>query len=175
MIQEKKRKIDSQDGGHLRFPSKTIKAMFDLQVAGIVLIRLQVSWPLGSGEAQNRFFKMPEIAWRFWLFLIYKFPRNFLSKFRVSWPFYSGEEAQNIFSRWLPWRISDRNDFSYFWSKSRTYTSTKFRINWPSVQEKRIIDLQSERFSYFLSTSCLDISYQVSSQLAFRFRRISAK
>ena len=43
------------------------------------------------------------------------------SKFGVNWPFGSGEEAKNIFSRWRPWRpswISDRHDFSYFWSTS---------------------------------------------------------
>ena len=43
------------------------------------------------------------------------------SKFGVNWPFGSGEEAKNRFSRWRPWRpswISDRNDFSYFWSTS---------------------------------------------------------
>ena len=42
------------------------------------------------------------------------------SKFGVIWPFGSGEEAKNRFSRWRPWRpswISDRHDFSYFWSK----------------------------------------------------------
>ena len=38
------------------------------------------------------------------------------SKFGVNWPFGSGEEAKNIFSRWRPSWISDRNDFSYFWS-----------------------------------------------------------
>ena len=43
------------------------------------------------------------------------------SKFGVSWPFGSGEEAKNRFSRWRPWQpswISNRNDFSYFWSAS---------------------------------------------------------
>ena len=43
------------------------------------------------------------------------------SKFGVSWPFGSGEEAKNRFSRWPPWQpswISDRHDFSYFWSTS---------------------------------------------------------
>ena len=43
------------------------------------------------------------------------------SKFGVNWPIGSGEEAKNRFSRWRPWRpswISDRNDFSYFWSTS---------------------------------------------------------
>ena len=47
---------------------------------------------------------------------------------------------KNKFSRWLPWRISNRNDFSHF-----------------------------------LSISHPDASYQVSSQLAFGFRRRSKK
>ena len=82
-VQEKKRKIDFQDGchgGHLGFPIGTILAIFDLQVTLMVP-----------------------------------------SKFGVNWPFGSGEEAKNRFSRWQPWRpswISDRNDFSYFWSTS---------------------------------------------------------
>ena len=48
------------------------------------------------------------------------------SKFGVNWPFGSGEEAKNRFSRWRPWRpswISDRNDFSYFWSTSHPEAS----------------------------------------------------
>ena len=62
--------------GHLGFTTRTILAIFDLQVT----------------------LTLP-------------------SKFGVNWPFSSGEEAQNRFSRWLPWRpswISDWNDFSYF-------------------------------------------------------------
>ena len=82
-VQEKKRKIDFQDGchgGHLGFPIGTILAIFDQQVTLMVL-----------------------------------------SKFGVNWPFGSGDEEKNRFSRWQPWRpswISDRNDFSYFWSTS---------------------------------------------------------
>ena len=41
------------------------------------------------------------------------------TKFPVNWPFGSEEEAENRFSRWLPWWsywISDQTDFSYFWS-----------------------------------------------------------
>ena len=63
----------------------------------------------------------------------------FPTKFGVNWPFSAGNEVKNRFSRWRPWQpswISDRNDFSYFWS-----------------------------------TSHPDASYQVSSQLAFGFRR----
>ena len=72
-VQEKKRKIDFQDGGHLGFPIGTILAIFDLQV-------------------------IPMLP----------------SKFGVNWPFGSGEEAKNRFSRWRPFWISHRHDFSYF-------------------------------------------------------------
>ena len=76
-VQEKKRKIDFQDGchgGHLGFPIGMIFAIFDLQVTPM----------------------LP-------------------SKFGGNWPFGSGEEAKNRFSRWRLWRpswISDRHDFS---------------------------------------------------------------
>ena len=72
-VQEKKQKIDFQDGCHIGFPISTILAIFDLQVTPM----------------------LP-------------------SKFGVNWPFGSGEEAKNRFSRWLPYWISDRHDFSYF-------------------------------------------------------------
>ena len=48
------------------------------------------------------------------------------SKFRVNWPFGSGNEVKNRFSRWRPWQpswISDRNNFSYFWSTSHPNAS----------------------------------------------------
>ena len=100
-VQEKKRKIDFQDGGHgghLWFPIGTILAIFFyLQVTLMLPTKFLVNWLLCLGEAKNRF------------------------------------------SRWPPWRpswISDRHDFSYFWS-----------------------------------TSHPNASYQVSSQMAFRFRR----
>ena len=40
------------------------------------------------------------------------------TKFQVKWPFCSVEEVKNRFSRWRPPWISDRNNFSYFWSTS---------------------------------------------------------
>ena len=55
------------------------------------------------------------------------------SKFRVIWHLGLGEEAKNRFSRWQPWRpswISDRNDFSYFWSTSHLMPPAEFRVNW---------------------------------------------
>ena len=97
-----------------------------------------VNWPFGAGEeAKYRFSR-----WRPWWpsgdfqdgghgghlgFTIgmtlaifdLQFTQMLPTKFRVNWPFDSGEEAKNRFSRWLPWRpswISDRYDFSYFWT-----------------------------------------------------------
>ena len=50
------------------------------------------------------------------------------TEFQVNWPFGSDEEAKNRFSKWPPQRpswISDRNDFSYFWSISHLDASCK--------------------------------------------------
>ena len=44
-VQEKKRKIDFQDGGHLGFPIGTILAIFDLQVILMVPSKFGVNWP----------------------------------------------------------------------------------------------------------------------------------
>ena len=56
LVQEKKRKIDFQDGGHLGFPIGTILAIFDLQVTPMLPSKFEVNWPFGSGEeAKNRF------------------------------------------------------------------------------------------------------------------------
>ena len=126
-VQEKKRKIDFQDGGHgghLGFPIGMILAIFDLQITPMLPTRFGVNWPLGSGEeAKNRF-----SSWRPWRPSWISDRHDFNcfdlqvtpmlpSKFGVNWPFGSGKEAKNRFSRWLPWRpswISNRQDFSYF-------------------------------------------------------------
>ena len=52
-VQEKKFKIDFQDGGHgghLGFQIGKILDIFDLHVALIFLTKFRVSWPFGSGE-----------------------------------------------------------------------------------------------------------------------------
>ena len=57
-VQEKKGKIDFQDGGHgghLGFPIGTILATFDLQVTLMLPSKFGVNWPFGSREAKNRF------------------------------------------------------------------------------------------------------------------------
>ena len=65
LFQEKKRKVDFQDGchgSHLGFPIGTILANFDLQVTPMLPRKFGVKWPLGSGEeAKNRFSR-----WRPW-------------------------------------------------------------------------------------------------------------
>ena len=105
-----------------------------------------VNWPFGSGEeAKNRFSR-----WRPWrpswisdrhdifdLQVTLMLP----SKFGVNWPFGSREEAKNRFSRWRPSWISDRQDFSYFWSTS--HPDASLESTGLSVQEKkRKIDFQ---------------------------------
>ena len=58
-VQEKKRKIDFQDGGHgghLGLPIGTILAIFDLQVTPMLPSKFGVNWPFSSGEeGKNRF------------------------------------------------------------------------------------------------------------------------
>ena len=55
-VQEKKGKIDFQDGGHLGFWTGRILATFDLQVTPMFPTKFRVSWPFSSGEeAKNRF------------------------------------------------------------------------------------------------------------------------
>ena len=63
-VQEKKRKIDFQDGGHgshLGFLIGMILATFYLQVTPMLPSKFGVIWPFGSGEAKNRFSR-----WRPW-------------------------------------------------------------------------------------------------------------
>ena len=54
-VQEKKFKIDFQDGHHLGFPIEAIWNIFYLQVALILPTKFQFNWAFCSGEeAQNR-------------------------------------------------------------------------------------------------------------------------
>ena len=55
-FQEKKRKIDFQDGRHLGYLTGRILAIFDLQVPPVLPTKFQVNCPFGSGgETKNRF------------------------------------------------------------------------------------------------------------------------
>ena len=64
-FQEKRRKIDFQDGchdGHLGYPIGTILAIFDLQVTPMSPTKFGVNWPFGAGEeAKYRFSR-----WQSW-------------------------------------------------------------------------------------------------------------
>ena len=58
-LQEKKRKIDFQDGGHgghLGFPIRGILAIFDLLVIPMLPNKFQDKWPFGSGEEVKKRF-----------------------------------------------------------------------------------------------------------------------
>ena len=111
-VQEKKRKLDFQEGGHgghLGFPSGTILAIFDLQVTPMLPSKFGVNWPFGSGEKRKIDFKdvghsahlgfpIGTILATFDLQVTPMLP----SKFGVNWPFGSGEEAKNRFSSPIP-------------------------------------------------------------------------
>ena len=118
LVQGEKQKTDFKDSHH--------GSHLDLQVTLMLPTKFRVNWPFGSGEeGKNRFSRWP--PWWHLGFMIRQILAIFdlqvipmlPTKFRVNWPFGSGEEAKNSFSRWLPWppsSISDRNNFSYFWS-----------------------------------------------------------
>ena len=130
-VQEKRRKIDFQDGrhgGHLGYPIGKILAIFDLQVTPMSPTKFGVSWPFGAGEeAKYRFSRWP--PWRpSWISDRHDFSYfwsisqpNASYQGRSQLAFGLGVEAKNRFSRWQPWQpswISNRHDFSYFWSTS---------------------------------------------------------
>ena len=136
-VQEKKRKIDFQDGshgGHLGFPIGTILAIFDLQDTPMLFLIYKTprcflasleSTGLSVQEKKRKIdfqdgghgghlgFPIGMILAIFDLQDTPMLP----SKLVVNWPFGLGEEEKNRFSRWRPWWpswISDRHDFSYF-------------------------------------------------------------
>ena len=121
--QEKKRKIDFQNGhhgGHLGFPFGMILASFDLEsplcfLASLKSIGLSVQEKKRKIDFQDGchggHLGFP-ISLILAIFDLQVTPM-LLSKFGVNWPFRSGE-AKNRFSRWWPSWISDQHDFSWF-------------------------------------------------------------
>ena len=121
-VQEKKRKIDFQDGGHLGFSIGTILAIFFIYKSPRCFLASLESIGLSVQEKKRKIdvqegghgghlgFPIGKILAIFDLQVTPMLP----SKFGVNWPFSSGEEAKNRFSRWRPSWISDRQDFSYF-------------------------------------------------------------
>ena len=140
----------------------------------------RVNWPFDSGEeAKNRFSSwLPrQPSWisdpnDFSYFFYQQITPMLPTKFRVNWPFSSGEEAKNRFSRWPPWWrswIPTRKILATFDLQVTLMLPTKFHVSWPSWTSDQ------NHFSYFWSTSHPYVSYEISSQLAFQFRRRSEK
>ena len=85
-VQEKKRKINFQDGrhgGHLGFPIGTILAVFYLQVTSMLPTKFQVKRPFGSREEAKNRFLIGMILSVFDLQVTLMLP----TKFQVKWPF----------------------------------------------------------------------------------------
>ena len=153
-VQEKKRKIDFQDGRHLGFPIGTILIIFDVQVIPILRTNFWVNWPFCSGEeVKHRFqnahipnlhphpnphsypyphpnpdghvgFQIGTILANFDLQGTPMLP----TMFSVKWPFGSGEEAKNRFSE-LGFPI--RMILNIFYLQFTPIFPTKFRVIWP--------------------------------------------
>ena len=123
-------------------------------------------------------FQMKSILANFYLAVTRLLP----TKFQVNWPFYSEKNSKVA-------AIPTGNDFScfFFYLQVTSKLHNKFQVNWPfGSGERAKLDFQTSHgshlgifdrndFSYFLSTSHPDASYQVSSPMAFWFRRIREK
>ena len=126
-VQEKKQKIDFQDGSHLGFPIWLILDIFDIQAPWWFLQK--IDFLDGHNEGHLWF-------WLRTILAIFDLQVTLMlhTKFQGNWPFGS-EEVKNRFSRRLPqlpsW-ISIRNNFSYFWSilQVTTMLPTKFQVSW---------------------------------------------
>ena len=173
-----------QDGSHLRFPIRMILATVDVQVTSILPMNFWVNCPFGTGEKnQNRFSRRmrPQfgISYRNHLsyFFIYKSPRCFLPSFESIGLSVQKKKGKIDFQDGHHLGF-DWNNFSYFYiyKSSRCFLPI-FKSTGPLVQEnkwkKRVSD--PNNLSYFRSTSHPNASYQVSSQMAFQFRRRSEK
>ena len=104
------------------------------------------------------------------------------TKFQVKEHFGSGEEAKNRFSRWPPdLGFPTETILAIFDLQVNPMLPTKFQVNWPFGSGEEAKNRFSRwrpslifnwyAFSYFLSTCHPDAYYQVSSQLAQRYRR----
>ena len=159
LVQEKKLKIDFQDGchgNHLGFWIRTILAVFYLQVSLIPPTKFRGNWLFGSQEVQNRSSKSPPwrpswiLDWSYFSCLwstshpdtSYRFFSQMAKKFKID--FQDGRHGAHL------GRL-DHSNFCYIWStihpdvsflKSFESTGpssgevtlmlpTKFQVNWP--------------------------------------------
>ena len=102
-VQEKKRKIDFQDGGHLGFPIGTYQSFKRIGI--LVQKEKQKITFQNCCHGSHLGFRIAMILAIFNL----QVTQILSTKFGVKWPFGSGEEAKNRYSRWRPSWISDRN------------------------------------------------------------------
>ena len=172
-FQEKKWKIDIQDGRHgrhLGFPIGTILAIFYLQVTHMLPTKFRVKWPFSSGEeAKNRCSRwLP--WWPCWISDWNNFSYFwFTSHHRCLLPIFESigllvqEKKRKIdFSRrlqlWPSW-VSDWNDFIYFWSFGPgEEAKNRFSRRWPCGHLGFPI---RTILAFFWPTSHADTSYEV--------------
>ena len=135
LIQEKKFKIDFQDGGysgHLRYSIGTILAFLYQQLTLILPTKFQVNCSLRSREeVQYRFGGHLGFTIGTILAIVPILP----TKVWAYWPLSLGDNAKNRFSWWLPswpsW-IFDRNDLQV-----APIIYTKFRVKYNFWFRKR--------------------------------------
>ena len=142
-------KTDFQDGncgGHLGIPIEMILPLFNQQVTPMLPTQFQVNWPFGlGGEGKNRFSR-----WRpRWPSLI--LDRELFELFLI-------HKSPQCF---LPSQLAFREKLKIEFQDGHHSSTLGFLV-------RRILDI-------FWSTSHPNASYQVSSQLAFQFRRRSEK
>ena len=138
LVQEKKRKIDFQDGGHLGFPIGTILAIFDksprfflasLESIGLLVQEKQLKIDFQDGRNDAHLgFSIGTILAIFYLQVTLMLP----TKYRVNWPFGSGGEAKNRF-------FQDGGHLGFpigmilaiFDLQVTPMLPTKYRVSWP--------------------------------------------
>ena len=153
-------------------------------------MKFQVNWPFGSGEkfiidiqhgGSGNHLGIP--IGTILVFFIYKYPRYFISSFKFGLSvqdkqykidFQDGDCGSHL--EFLIGKIS-----VIFYLQVIPILPMRFPVNWhfssgEDVQNRFSRWLPSwisnqKDFSYFLSADHTDISYQVSSQLAFQFKR----
>ena len=154
-----------------------------------------VSWPFGSGEEAKYRLSRWLSWWPSWISYQNDFSYfdllvtpMFPIKFQDNWTFISVEKKQKkIFKMAAMPAILDfplEQIQLFFLSTSHPTLPTKFQVNWPFVSREEAknrfsrwwpwqpsLVLDQNDFNYFCSIRHPNVSYQVSSQLAFRFKR----
>ena len=154
--------------------------------------KFQADWPFGSGgEAKNKFLdgrhggnlRFPSGT----IIAIFVLQVTLMlhTKFQINWLFGSGGEVKSKFSRWPPGHVGFpiRTILAFFDLQVSRCFLPSFKSIGLSVQEKKQkIDFEDGRYSFSdcndlanFDTGHPDASHQISSEIAFRFRRKSEK